>query len=296
MLQGLVRGDQPPYMVVRNVAHYAALQSNPSHPMAVLPGLGKLMALTEAALDIGGYTLERKEGWVYEHPGLIFMHLLGLWDNRVKSFPAEIGLADQLINERLGFGWRTFLTSYVRRMERSLTSVVPPHLRPEAARFYPVRAIREKALNDCLAIMRSKANDLLSWINPIEYIKTMHNLPKPPLRLAPGFARVSSSQEGANFLIWSILIDFVEGVMLGDKVECAIAKRLSPAIELFQFPDPADSRRQTNCRPFVEQGTCGSYNGKYLPGQPYSCPFAGALENLTKQGKIEVQFTGGTLG
>jgi hypothetical protein len=161
--------DRAPYFLVHRMAQYH-LTGKCSDPV---PGLGSLMALTLAALDIGGYARVDGQGWTYEHPGQGFAHLLAPWRGGRGSFEADIDEADGFVAGVLGQSWRDFLGRYVRQMERGQHGIVPDHLAPQTAAMPLISDIREIALRDHLAIMRSKAQDLVPWVDPVRYVQSL---------------------------------------------------------------------------------------------------------------------------
>jgi hypothetical protein len=287
----LIRGERTEYFVLRLMAQYH-LHGRRQRPagFATTPRLGSLMAPTLAALDIGGYAKMPDGSWAYEHPGLIVAHLLTPWRGGTASFDDDIDAVDQTVRQLIGMGWRDFLADHVRRMKRRPANVIPPHLAPEAAAIPLVGDIRRMVLEDHLAIMLSKAEDLCRWVDPVAYVRSLKQLPLPPLHLAPGNVGFASSRHGAIFLSWSMLLGILEGVMRTGQAECVVATNLAPVMTLFNFPDPTDPTRSTQCHRFVEQRLCGRYDGRFLPGQPPQCPFANLIARLGEGSGIPFRF------
>jgi len=139
--------------------------------------------------------------------------------------------------------------------------------------------------------MRSKAQDLLTWTNPVAYIKALEHLPRPPLILSgTSSARVGSSWTGAVFLNWSILLAIIQGIMETGIVNCPVAVRMQPAARLFSFPSPENPSRTAKCDPFIAGKLCGTYAGKFQTGQPLTCPFAKLIEHILLSSSIDIKF------
>jgi hypothetical protein len=292
MFQELVRGDRTPYYALRLLGQYHLHGSKPRVAgFDTLPKLGSLMATTQAALDIGGYAPVQGEGWKYEHPGLAFAHLLTFWHNDFESFDTEIDAVDTAVSKLIGRGWRDFLGHYVKRLEHDLHGTIPPFLRPDAAEMPLIGELRRSVLEAHLAIMRSKAASLRPWADPVAYVSHIKDLPPPPLLLASGFrVGVSSSRQGAYFLLWSTLLGIVENAMDTGPFDCTIRRRMGPAMDFFSFADPDAPGQETSCHRFVERQLCGDFSGHFRSGQPPLCPFARLVNVLRHECGIEFFF------
>src|SRR5262249_46649078 len=137
---------------------------------------------------------------------------------------------------------------------------------------------------------RRKSEDLLTWIDPVAYIKALHLLPRPHIIVSgTSSARVASSWIGALFLNWSILLSILEGIMETGIVHCAVAARMQPVSRLLSFPNPKDPSVSTNCDPFIAEKLCGTYPGQFQAGQPLTCPFANLIQKMFLASSIEIQ-------
>jgi hypothetical protein len=294
----LVRGGFPPaYYLARQMAHYHAItldRTRPATDLRFFPALASLMPFVQAALDIGGYSPISTDcgiRWEFEHPGQAYAHLLKHWSNHDLSFEKGLERADRAVSEFLPTSWREYLQRYVAQMDRAPRALIPPNLAPEAARHPLIANIRQAVLDDHVAIMRSKAQDLLTWLNPVAYIKALGRLPRPPLIIdGVSSANVASSQTGALFLNWSILLAVLEGIMETGIVNCPVALRMQPAARLFEFPSPENPNLATKCDSFIAEKLCGTYAGSFMPGQPLACPFANLIQKIFLLPSIDIQF------
>jgi hypothetical protein len=287
-----------PYGMARWIAQVVAISGRSRsfdgevpNPLRYLPGICELIPYVQAALDLGGYAPMPADGgtnWRLEHAGQRFMQLL---QHRKKGKESFAG-ADQGVYALTGVSWRDFLLRYVAQMSSAPHRLIPPELLPEAAAFGLVADIRKSVLEEHLAIMRAKAEDLRPWLNPINYLESLNVLPRPPIQNS-GF---SSKERGALFLIWSIQLSFLEGIMETGTVTCPVMARMPLVGKLLQFPDPENPAQHTDCTRFIAGQLCGTYDGTYKHGQPRYCPFAVVIDGFFDQSRSAIKLDFGGVG
>jgi hypothetical protein len=226
--------------------------------------------------------------WSLEHAGQRFMQLLQYRKKGKESFAG----AGQGVHALTGVSWRDFLLRYVAQMSCAPHRLFPPELLPKGAAFGLIADIRKSVLEEHLAIMRAKAEDLRPWLNPLDYLKSLKDLPRPPIQNS-GF---SSIERGTLFLIWSIQLSFLEGIMETGTVRCPVMTRMPLVGKLLQFPDPENHERHTDCTRFIAGQLCGTYDGTYKHGQPHYCPFAVVIDGFFNQPRSAIKLDFGGVG
>jgi hypothetical protein len=83
----------------------------------------------------------------------------------------------------------------------------------------------------------------------------------------------------------------MEGIVETGVVLCPILSMSPHMANSIEFEDPIDSSRQTNCIPFISEGRCGRFDGRFMSTQP-RCPFAVMMESLVEDYGQYLEFEG----
>ncbi|QGM96666.1 hypothetical protein [Methylocystis parvus] len=292
----LFRGGYTRYFSARLIAEYDRMQRRGLPPARTTPPMAMLMPIAQTALDFSGYqaiaTPWGGHSWEFEHPGLAYFHFLGeLSAELEKKSLTEI--ANAVSKACVNASYDDYLASYVRRLEEGREHM-PQRLSPEAATNGIVRYIRKAVVNEHLVLMRSKRDHLQSWLHPYDYLENCDKLPLPPLRFVSGEFRVRrEDMDGVQFVIWTFLIAFVEGILEHGEVRCPIRHHMRAAGRFMAFPDIERALPRTSCTAYIDSSACGAYNGAFASTQPMACPFAYLTQKFIKEWGRNVTFRGG---
>lgn len=291
----LFRSDFIPYTTAYLFASYRLHDlTSPAEPdpFKITPRLGEILVIAEASLDLSGYRAfpnpSGSYSWEFEHPGLVFAHLLGSWGqgNRDNDFKIMIDEATRNIKV-LGTTYREFLKGYVDALPKRPNGLIPPHLRPMSASDPLIAQLRKYLFQDHEALITMKAKNLDSWFMPPLYLGNINSLPEPPLQSVPWLmVTLNNKDRTLRFLWWNFMVAFMEGLVESTEVLCPIMAKAPILGRHIAFPESKDSNRTTNCTGFIETKKCGLFNGQFLPTQP-ACPFVDVIGYLLKEYGIQ---------
>jgi hypothetical protein len=295
----LVRADFLPYIVCRIFATYRLHVLEPDKKIdmprfvKVTPRLGEIAPFAQAALDLGGYVPIadpiQNYTWEFEHPGLIFGHLMDAWGKTERRADLLTSVNNATI-EVMKKSYTDFLTRYAENLQSKPYTLVPPHLSPMNAKSQLIAKLREDAFELHRTLIKSKVEDLWSWFTPHRYLELTGQLPAPPIQSVPGMGvHTFEKEKRVRFLMWNFLLSFIEGIAESGNFVCPIKSRAPVVGSSVFFPDPRTPGKQTNCTPFIDQNQCGHFDGKFLATQP-PCPFVDLIEELTSQVGLEFDF------
>jgi hypothetical protein len=163
-------------------------------PVNVIPPMGEVFILAQMAMDYAGYApIERSRSgydWQFEHPGLVFGHLMASWsrsiaDRGLRTAPnwdvetAALKDADAVSLSVFDHTYSEMMRLYVDGLETRPQSYIPSHLMPSRAQMALIAKLREDLLADHTKCMSVKANNLCSMMLPPGYLRLSDQLPRP---------------------------------------------------------------------------------------------------------------------